>query len=122
MYKRQSYNSFSGSGFSFDGVANIAQPPAIALTATETLIFTLNFDVSMAASPGDFYDINIISTGAPADVLFDITGDNIGTPADADLSNSAGRIEIISSIPEPGTATLLLVSCIAAAGFRRRNC
>ena len=109
-----SYTPFSGTGLNVDGSVNAFDGAGIAISATPTRIFTLNFDVASTASEGDIFDLTIIDelTGPPTAV----SGSDLGTPT---YNSPAGQIEI-AAVPEP-TGTLALIACGLGLAARRRR-
>lgn len=119
----QTFDSFLGSGPStledhLQGVFMFSPANAINLTSPTTL-FTLDFSVASSVPVGTVFDIRILDNGTFAGdptsfQVFDETSSQVAATA------IDGSITIVG-VPEPATATIVLLTGLSLAAVRRRR-
>lgn len=104
--------------YDFQVGGNYSTQPAIDLSAGQTKLFDLQFDVAAAAVDGT-YDFDFISDATQFTVGINTLNDGTGVST-LTLVNSGGQFQIgsASAVPEP-TSVLALTGAFAVGGVRR---
>ena len=100
---------------------------AITLSSTPTDLFSLSFAIDPSAAPGSLLPVSIQTTpevgGSPFPGLLTLTLDGTPIESDAtvfdDVEIASGSVAV-PGVPEPGSATLMMVAFSGLALCRRR--